>query len=498
MDLLMTGINPGTRQQAAEKARYHRSLFRDDPHRPQYHYLPPAHWLNDPNGLIQFEGNYHLFYQYNPNGAYHDTIHWGHAVSHDLVHWEEWPIALTPTPGDHDQDGCWSGCAINNNGQPTIFYSGVHPQVVCMATSSDGLLTWQKYPGNPIISDPPDEIDSEGQFRDPFVWWEDGGWTMLMGTRSVEMGGAVLLYRSDDLVNWEYLHPLIRGDKYQTAPFRTGSIWECPNLLQLEDKHVLIVSFQHHESGRLLYTGYFTGDYHNHFFTHTKQGLVDYGHSFYAPQAMTDTQGRHLMWGWLREARPEAVQRRAGWAGVMSLPRVLSVGEDDVLLMTPAPELAALRGEEFRLDTVTVSAESDNVLATVQGDALEILLEVEFQSGTALGLHLLQSPDAAEQTLIMYDLLRQNLLVDASCASLDTTLKPEPVTAYHPLAQTNRLTLRLFIDRSVIELFADARTCVTSRVYPTRPDSIGLALFVENGTVIIHRLSVWSMNSIWD
>ena len=283
------------RKQTQQQARLIRQLFSDDPHRPQYHYLPPANWLNDPNGLIQWRGDYHLFYQYNPSGAYHDKIHWGHAVSHDLVHWEDWPIALMPTFGEQDQDGCWSGCAVYNNGVPTLFYSGVYPQQVCMATSVDELLTWQKYPGNPIISGPPPDIDTEGEFRDPFVWQEPDGWYMLMGTRSAEVGGAILLYRSDDLINWEYLHPLIRGDKYQTAPFWTGSIWECPNLFPVDDKHVLVVSFQHHEARRLLYTGYFVGEYKNHYFTHTRQGLVDYGISYYAPQVMQDEQGRRLM-----------------------------------------------------------------------------------------------------------------------------------------------------------------------------------------------------------
>src|SRR5688572_12844442 len=122
-------------------------------HRPQYHFLPPANWMNDPNGLIQWQGQYHMFYQYNPNGPFHGTIHWGHAISSDLVHWEHLPIALAPTPGGPDEDGCWSGCAVDDGGVPTFIYSGARNRVerACLATSSDGLLTWEKYPGNPII-----------------------------------------------------------------------------------------------------------------------------------------------------------------------------------------------------------------------------------------------------------------------------------------------------------------------------------------------------------
>ncbi len=486
-------------EQTRQKSRYFRQLFRDDPHRPQYHYMPPFHWMNDPNGLIQWNDTYHLFYQYNPNGAFHGTIHWGHAVSQDLVHWDDWPIALTPTPGDHDHDGCWSGCAINHDGTPTLFYSGVHPQVVCMAASPDDLLTWQKFPGNPVIVGPPVDIATEGEFRDPFVWHEPDGWYMLMGTRNAAVGGALLLYRSDDLLTWEYLHPLMCGDKYQTTPFWTGSMWECPSLVKLGNKRALIiVSFQHHESLRLLYAGYFVGEYKNRHFSSGKQGLVDYGYSFYAPQVMTDESNRSLMWGWLREGRGNAIQRQAGWSGVMSLPRSLAVGEDDVLLMSPAPELETLRGEEFRLDDMIINPDTPNLLSTVRGNTLEILLDVEFQSVTTFSLKVRCDPNNIEQTLISYDALRQNLVVDTSQASLDRTLSTEAITVSHPLPRPNTLTLRIFIDRSVIELFADERTCITSRIYPTRPDSVGLRFFAKNGPVTIRRLSIWPMKSIWD
>src|SRR5947209_10067528 len=111
-------------------------------HRPAFHFLPERNWMNDPNGLIEWQGQTHLFYQYNPHGAFPDTIHWGHAVSADRVHWQHLPIALAPTPGGPDAGGCWTGSAVDNAGLPTLIYTGVHPQVVCLAASTDGLLTW--------------------------------------------------------------------------------------------------------------------------------------------------------------------------------------------------------------------------------------------------------------------------------------------------------------------------------------------------------------------
>ena len=153
--------------------RARRQALEHDPHRPRYHFLAPADWLNDPNGLIQTGDLTHLFYQHNPNGPFHGTIHWGHAVSRDLVHWQDLPVALAPTPGGPDADGCWSGCAVMDGPAPTLLYTGVNPQVQCLATSDDGLRTWQKRP-EPVIAAPPEGLDLVGppDFRDPFVWLE--------------------------------------------------------------------------------------------------------------------------------------------------------------------------------------------------------------------------------------------------------------------------------------------------------------------------------------
>src|SRR5512143_2626508 len=129
-----------------------------DRHRPRFHFLPERNWMNDPNGLIQWKGQYHLFYQYNPNGPFHGTIHWGHAVSGDLVHWAHLPVALAPTPDGPDKDGCWSGCAVDNGGVPTLIYTGVHPQTQCLAWSDDDLLTWKKHAGNPVLPAPPPQL----------------------------------------------------------------------------------------------------------------------------------------------------------------------------------------------------------------------------------------------------------------------------------------------------------------------------------------------------
>jgi beta-fructofuranosidase len=195
----------------------------DDPHRPAFHFLPAKNWMNDPNGLIQWRGQYHLFYQHNPYGPNHANMHWGHAVSDDLVGWTELPVALAPQPGGPDAGGCWSGCAVDNHGVPTFVYTGVHPQTVCLATpspatSGDDTLTWQQHPANPVIAGPPAAFagPSQGDFRDPYVWRAGDQWHMVIGSKVAGEGGVVLRYRSDDLVTWEYLGVLLRGEARQS------------------------------------------------------------------------------------------------------------------------------------------------------------------------------------------------------------------------------------------------------------------------------------------
>lgn len=211
-----------------------RAALRDDPHRPIYHFVAPANWLNDPNGLIHRRGRYHLFYQYNPHGPFHGTIHWGHAASDDLVHWADLPIALLPTPGGADADGCWSGCAVDDHGVPTLVYTGLRgrEQRTCLATGGDDLLRWEKYAGNPVI-EPPPGLDLVG-FRDHSVWREGDDWYQVIGAGLRDVGGTVLLFRSPDLRSWEYLRPILTGDLRRREPFSTGSMWECPDLFPLD------------------------------------------------------------------------------------------------------------------------------------------------------------------------------------------------------------------------------------------------------------------------
>jgi beta-fructofuranosidase len=320
-----------------------------DPHRPRYHFLPPAQWMNDPNGLIQWRGRYHLFYQHHPFGPLWANMHWGHAVSDDLVHWRHLPIALAPTPGGPDEDGVFSGCAVDDDGVPTIVYSGVRgkDQLVCLATAADpddpDLVVWKKHPGNPVIPAHP-EGAAWVAYRDPSVWREGDAWYMVHGAGIVDVGGTALLYRAADLIEWEYLGPIHTGDLARREPIWTGSMWECPQLFPLGDRHVLLIAvwFRNPPQPSTHYTAYMTGHFDGQRFTPEQEGLLDVG-ALYAPQTMRDERGRRLLWGWLRETRSDAAQTAAGWSGAMTIPWLLTPRPDGALGIAPVPELEALR-----------------------------------------------------------------------------------------------------------------------------------------------------------
>jgi len=208
-----------------------------DRDRPQYHLIAPAHYMNDPNGPLFWKGKVHLFYQFNPNATVSADKHWAHAISDDLVHWRHLPIALAPTPWGFDKDGVFTGSIVVDNGVPTAVYTGVRPEVQMIATAlTDDLVRWQKYEGNPVLKGPPPGLHVTG-FRDPCVWREDKRWMMAVGSGIVGTGGSALLYGSEDLRHWDYLHPLYTGQIGTDGP-----MWNCPDFFPLGDKYVLNVS----------------------------------------------------------------------------------------------------------------------------------------------------------------------------------------------------------------------------------------------------------------
>lgn len=467
-----------------------------DSQRPGYHFLPSANWLNDPNGLIQWNGEYHLFYQYNPNGPFHGTIHWGHAASTDLVHWRHLPIALTPEAGTADEDGCWSGVAVDDDGVPTLIYSGNRDgeQRACLATSTDGLLTWQKHDGNPIILAPPPDLHLV-QYRDHTVWREDDAWYQLMGAGIEGQGGTVLLYRSTNLRHWEYVHPLLVGDAHRYTPIWTGTMWECPDFYSLGGRQILAISVWDH--GQLHYSAAMVGDYRDHHFIPEIEHKLDYGdRHFYAPQSFTDAQGRRIIFGWVHEGRTAEAQQASGWSGAMSLPRMLSLGPDGQVCMQPVPELTALRAEHAHMPATDLPSGQVVIVPDVSGDTLELIVELVPAREALCSVIVRRSPDGSEHTQIVYDTVLHQLVVDRTHASLDSGNDRSLHVAPLILGLDEPLRLHIFLDRSVLEVFANSRVSITSRIYPTRADSMGVAFLVERGEARVIGLDAWQLRTI--
>jgi beta-fructofuranosidase len=472
-----------------ENASTTRQRFSTDFHRPRYHFLPPSNWMNDPNGAIQWKGKYHFFYQHNPNGPLWGDMHWGHAVSDNLIHWTDLPIGLAPTPGGPDEAGVFSGCMVNNNGQPTIIYTATRGkkndiQTQAIAFGSDDLVTWQKHPANPVISQVPTESGQTRDFRDPFVWKEADGWYMVLGSRIQDVGGAVFLYRSQNLIDWEYLNPLLVGDIN-----RNGVIWECPNFFKLGDQWVLIVSSHlGNTTGTVLY---FVGSYENYRFMPKYEAVLDYD-TLYAPLSFVDDQQRRILYGWLRESRSNAEMERAGWSGVQSIPRVLSLDNKGRLIMQPVPELEMIHGQHHQIAPMVIERD---ITLDVRGLALDIMADFTPQAGGSCGLALACSADGKERIDILYDAASQRLAVNKVSSDVGDLLLTNGREVPHQLRAGESLKLRILLDGSVVEVIVNDRASLTSRVYPKSANHNQVRLLGVKSR--LNSLDIREMPSIW-
>ena len=437
----------------------------NDLDRPVYHFQPPKNWMNDPKPFFR-NGEYHVFFQYNPDWPEINLMRWGHVVSRDLVHWIQLPNALSPSPGGPDKDGCWTGCALEKDGTYHILYTGVHPQVQCLASSAD-MIAWEKYEKNPVISSPPEGFGD--CWRDPCAWKEDDAWYLVIGSEVKDAGGAALLYRSHDLINWEYLHPLFTGSKDLD-----GVMFECPDFFPLDGRHVLLTS-----CGA---THWHVGRYEDRRFVMDAHGITD-GGNFYAAKTLLDDKGCRILWGWITENRPHKESAAAGWSGVLSLPRVLSILEDGSLGISPAPELQALRGKKY---AVSVRTDSVKMLDGIHGQALEIIARFKPRGAKRVGLLLRSTPDQSERTLVYVDMENKLLIAgggeDASIRRVQTRFDAEG---------DKETMLHIFLDHSVIEVFADGRACLTARSYSKRADADRIGVFSLGPTEC--ALRAWEM-----
>ena len=349
-ELMIERIEKAQKEIEAKRETVQQGKFRQD-----YHFMAETGWINDPNGLIYFKGKYHFFYQYNPYSGFWDCMHWGHAVSEDMIHWEYLPLALAPSEvyDDHLKGGCFSGSAIEHDGKLFLIYTGTcnngngFEQAQCIAYSEDG-IHFEKYEGNPVITAP--EGVPTDLFRDPKIWKHDDTYYVVCGASKNGFAQA-RLYKSTDMFHWEFVNVLAesRGE--------WGFMWECPGYLELgadggAPTKCLSFSPQGLEGGRwdrgnVYAAGYMpvTGDITGGDGTYElgEFRLWDAGFDFYAPQEFTSEDGRHILIGWMgmpdEPTYDNAPTVVCGWQHCMTVPRELTAGEDGVVLQQPAREL---------------------------------------------------------------------------------------------------------------------------------------------------------------
>jgi beta-fructofuranosidase len=484
-----------------------------DPHRPRYHFQPRAGEFFQDTIPFFWKGVYHVFFQYAPDEWAGDKCVWGHTRSTDLIHWEELPVAITNGPEKYDQALCASGCVLSHEGKVHIFYGGVHgetrEEAHCLATAlDDDLIHWQKDPANPIMRRAdllPADYHLHGRWSDPDIWQDGDTWYMLLAASLADQKTAAIpLYASADLRNWSYVRCFYQAGE---APMRA---MEYPHFFELEGRHVLF----HHPWG-MFTTFVEVGEHKDGLFVSQRRTYYDSARAC-ATKTLLDDQGRRIAWSWVLEDRPAGAEsqpldsptRRSGWSGLMSLPRQLHVAPDGALLMEPPAELEALRGRHARLPAFSLGTESaptapgrvnsQLLLDIMRGDCLEIIVRFRPQTAQQFGLLVRCAPDLTEATRIGIDLESGKLSFDNTHSSLEAEVYRTVRRVDLPAAEDGLVTLRVFVDRSVVEVFANRnRACITGRTYPKRPDSLHIGLYCSGGSVRCEGIDIWEMNSIY-
>jgi sucrose-6-phosphate hydrolase SacC (GH32 family) len=478
-------------------------LMAADPQAPRYHFIAPEGNAMpfDPNGAIFRQGRYHLFYIFQDPDLPHGGHCWGHASSRDLLHWDFHPTALAPGPSDPDK-GIFSGNAfVSKEGIPTIAYYGIDTGI-CLAQSTDeDLRTWTKLPENPIIPEPRQGDPGWGVYNvfDPHIWLEGDTYYAILGGRVKphEIRDTAYLFESRDLVSWRYLRPF-----YHPHPDWTDRLEDCacPDFFRLGERHALVCIS--HSHGARVYLGRWQD---GTFVPEEHQRMNWPGGSCFAPETLQDGRGRRILWAWVLDQR-KGDGRFKNELGVMSLPRALSLDSRGRLNIRPVEELEQLRRNPRHIENLAVEPRQEQTLAEVQGDCLELALEAVVPDGSAFGVKVRVSPSGEEQTALQVDRASGTISIDTSQSSLRPDIfQPFPMmggktcedvrtqTAPFLLDPGEKLKLRLFLDKSILEVFANQRQCLTQRIYPSRDDSLGVALFSQGAGVKVTRVEAWDM-----
>ncbi len=498
------------------------ATYYTEPHRPQFHFSPEKMWMNDPNGMVYYEGEYHLFYQHYPDSNVWGPMHWGHAVSRDLINWEHLPIALYPDSLGYIFSGSavvdWNNTSgLGENGQPPTIAIFTHHkpeleragrqdfQYQSIAYSNDRGRSWMKYNGNPVIPN----TEKIRDFRDPKVIWHEDSqqWIMVFAAQN-----HIKLWGSPNLINWTHLSDF--GREWGSH----GGVWECPDLFPIqvgntgETKWVMLLSINPGGPNGGSATQYFVGDFDGKTFTldpsfaaqvSGEQAVwLDHGRDNYAGVTWSDipdSDGRRIFMGWMSNWDYANVVPTEAWRSAMTLPRELALKRTDAglrLFSQPARELESLRGEAFSLEGQTI--ESELGLGSKIGfspSQMEVLLEVELPEGAETDFGIALSNPKGEEYRAGFDSGKDLFYSDRTKAGktgFSEKFAVKPHTA--PRSSTdNTLRLHLFFDVASCEIFADEGEVVMTDVFFPSEDFTDVKLFSSGGETKIISARVYPL-----
>ena len=484
-------------------------------HRPVYHFTPPQQWMNDPNGMVYYDDEYHLFYQHYPDSNVWGPMHWGHAVSEDLVHWEHLPIALYP-----DSLGMiFSGSAVadleNTSGlgttdsPPLVAIFTYHNaeaaeagannyQTQGIAFSTDRGRSWEKYEGNPVVENP-----GIKDFRDPKVFWyePEQKWVMIFAAAD-----RVRIYDSPDLISWEF------ESEFGESSGSHGGVWECPDLFPLmvngEEKWVMLLSINPGGVQGGSATQYFIGEFDGEKFVNDNPEettlWLDYGKDNYAGVSWSNVpknDGRRIFIGWMSNWQYANVVPTYSWRSAMTIARKLELAETAEgirLISLPVDELRNLRAEPYQLEPKRLSENlSLTEITGFESSAKEVLLEFSIPEGTeAADFGVFISNSLGEEVRIGYNQVQQEYYFDRSNAGKSGFSEDFAGIFHAPrIATSNTIKMHLYIDVASVEVFADEGKTVMTNIFFPNENFQNIGLFTENGQVqltsgIIYNLSV--------
>jgi fructan beta-fructosidase len=486
-----------------EKQTSHEGPY-DEPHRPQIHFSPPENWMNDPNGMVFHNGVYHLYYQYYPDSTVWGPMHWGHATTSDLIHWENHPIALYPDSLGY----IFSGSAVVDENNTSGFgQEGKIPLVAIfthhnpkaekesptavenqsIAFSLDDGYTWTKYTGNPVLKNP-----GIRDFRDPKVFWFDGDKKWIM---TLAASDQIIFYSSPDLKTWT------KESEFGKEFGAHGGVWECPDLFPLQYKGetiwVLIVNINPGGPNGGSAAQYFTGQFDGKTFIpyQTDTRWADYGPDDYAGVTWSNTGARKIFLGWMSNWLYANVVPTVKWRSASTLPRDLTIekiGDRYLLCSLPVGEIQKIAGTPVALENLSgTDLDPMQKIGILTGPA-----RLQITSDTIQTFSLTLSNKSGEKIMIGYDKAQNSYFIDRSKAGNVTFTKGfgERHTAPR-LSHDQGLVIDIVIDDASAELFGDnGLSVMTSIFFVNEPFTDAK---IESDELKIKSLTYTPLSSIW-